>query len=74
MSKETFFQKYFKNSCQVQHFMVRVANFEPLYLRHLWVKIQSFCAHLTGNFLNFSKLTQLSSVAHFLRPLGAFEH
>ena len=38
MSKETFFKKYFKNSVQVQHFKVRVANFEPLYLRHFWVK------------------------------------
>ena len=59
---------------QMQFFRMRVANFEPLYLKQFWVKIQSFCAHWTGNFLNFSKLTQLSSVAHFLGPLGAFEH
>ena len=59
---------------QMQYFMMRVANFESLYLKQFWVKIQSFCAHWTGNFLNFSKLTQLLSVAHFLRPLGVFEH
>ena len=58
---------------QMQYYMIRVANFEPLYLKQFWVKIQSFCAHWTGNFLNFSKLTQLLSVAHFLRPLGAFK-
>ena len=43
--KKPFFQKYFKNLGYFQHFMVRVANFEPLYLRHFWVKMQSFCAH-----------------------------
>ena len=58
----------------LKYFMMRVANFEPLYLKQFWLKIQSFCAHWTGNFLDFSKLTQLLSVAHFLRPLGAFEH
>ena len=31
----------------------------------LWVKLQSFCAHHAGNFLNFSKLTQFLSVAEF---------
>ena len=58
---------------QMQYFMIRVANFDPLYLEQFWVKRQSFCAHWTGNFLNFSKLTQLLSVANFLRPLGAFK-
>ena len=58
---------------QMQYFMIRVANFRPLYLKQFWIKIQSFCAHWTGNFLIFSKLTQLLSVAHFLRPLGAFK-
>ena len=60
--------------CSMQYFMMRVANFESLYLKQFWVKIQNSCAHWTGNFLNFSKPTQLLSVAHFLRPLGAFEH
>ncbi len=50
---------------QMQYFMKRVANFEPLYLKQFWVKIQSFCAYWTENFLNCSKLTQLLSVAHF---------
>ena len=50
---------------QMQYSMIRVANFEPLYLKQFWEKIQSFCAHWTGNFLNFSKLTQLLSVAKF---------
>ena len=50
-------KKIFKNAAWYQYTWVRVANFEPLYLRHIWVKIQSFCAHWTGNFLNFSKLT-----------------
>ena len=72
--RNLFFQKIFQEIRLGSTFMVQVANFEPLYLRHLLVKIQSFCAHQTGNFLNFPKLTQLSSVAHFLRPLGAFEH
>ena len=45
MSKRPFFQKYFKNLGYFQHLMVRVGNFEPLYLRHFWVKMQSFCAH-----------------------------
>ena len=58
---------------QMQYFVIRVANFRPLYLKHFWVKIQSFCAHWTGNFLSFSQLTQLLSVAHFLWPLGAFK-
>ena len=43
----------------------RVANFRPLYLQQFWVKLQSFCAHWTGNFLNFLKLTQHLSLAHF---------
>ena len=30
---------------QMHYFVKRVANFEPLYLRHFLVKIQSFCAH-----------------------------
>ena len=50
---------------QMQYSMIRVANFEPLYLKQFWVKIKSFCAHWTENFLNFPKLTQLLSVAHF---------
>ena len=50
---------------QRQYFMIRVANYEPVYLKHFWEKIQSFCAHWTGNLLNFSKLTQLLSVAYF---------
>ena len=49
----------------LKYFMMRVANFEPLYLRQFLVKIQSFCAHSTGNFLKFSKLTQLISVGTF---------
>ena len=32
-------------TAQIQYFMMRVANFETLYLRHFWPKIQSFCAH-----------------------------
>ena len=32
-------------TAQMHYFMMRVANFEALYLRHFWVKIQSFCAH-----------------------------
>ena len=36
-------------------------------------KILSFCAHWTGNLLNFSKLLLLLSVAHFWRPLAAFK-
>ena len=48
----------------LKYFMMRVANFEPLYLKQFLVKIQSFCAYWTGNFLNFSKLTKLLSVAH----------
>ena len=35
-----------------------MANFEPSYLCHFWMKMQSFCAH----FLNYSKLTQLLSL------------
>ena len=38
-------KKYFQNAAWDQSFRVRVANFEPLYLRHFWVKMQSFCAH-----------------------------
>ena len=52
-------------TAQMHYFIARVANFEPQYLRHLWVKIQSSFAHFTGNFMNFSKLTELISVAHF---------
>ena len=56
-------------TAQMQYFMVRVANFEPLYLKQFWVKIQSFFAHWTGNFLNFSKLTQFSvSYTHLTLP------
>ena len=59
-------EKYiFNNAAWDQYFRVRVANFEPSYLKQFWVKIQNFCAHWTGNFLNFSKLTQLLSVAYF---------
>ena len=58
---------------QMQYFMIRVANFRPLYLKQFWIKIQSFCAHWTRNFLNFLKLTQLLSVAHFWMPLRAFK-
>ena len=54
--------------------MIRVANFRPSYLKQFWVKIQSFCAHWTRNFLNFSKLTQFLSVAHIWGPLEAFKH
>ena len=36
----------------MQYFMIRVANFIPLYLKQFWVKIQSFCAHQTGIFQN----------------------
>ena len=57
---------------QMQYSMIRVANFETLYLKQFWVKIQSFCAHWIGNFLNFSKLTQILSVPH-LPHLGAFK-
>ena len=42
---------------QMQYSIIRVANFEPLHLKQFQVKIQSFCAHWTGYFLNFSKLT-----------------
>ena len=35
----------FENAAWDQYFRVRVANFEPLYLRHFWAKIKSFCAH-----------------------------
>ena len=58
----------------MQYFMMRVANFNPLKLRYFCTKIKSFCAHWTGNFLNFSKLIQLLYVAHFWGPLEALEH
>ena len=45
---------------------IRVANFEPLYLRHFWVKIQSFCAHWTGNFLNLLKASR--SIERLITP------
>ena len=48
--------------------------FEPNYLSSLWSKSKYLSAHQIENFLNFSKLTQLLSVAHFWRPLGAFKH
>ena len=43
MHKPIFITVYF--TAQMHYFMVRVANFEALYLRHFWVKIQSFSAH-----------------------------
>ena len=64
--KKPFFQKYFKNSGQVQHFKVRVANFEPLYLRLLWVKIQSFCA-LDWKFPEFFKTHPTFICTSFLK-------
>ena len=58
---------------QLQHyFMVRVANFEPSYLSHFWIKTLSLCAHWTGNFLNFLKLPQLLSLDPFQGLLWAF--
>ena len=36
-------------------------------------KIQSFCAHLTGNFLNFPKLTLLLPVVYFQGVLWTFK-
>ena len=72
MDKLNFITVYF--TAQMQYFMVRVANFEPLYLSHFWVKIQSFCAHQTGNFLNFLKLTQLLSLDPIQGLLWAFKH
>ena len=52
----------------MQYFIVRVANFEPLYLRLFGEKlhVESVCAFLTGNFLNFTKFIQGLSVAEDL--------
>ena len=44
MSQTPFYEDISKNVDQY-YSMVRVANFETLYLRHFWPKIQSFCAH-----------------------------
>ena len=55
-------------------FMMSVANFEPLYLRHLGVETQRFCAHLTGTFLDFTELIQLLSVGEFDWHIGAFKN
>ena len=39
--------------------------FQPNYLYFPWFKLKNFSAQQIENFLNFSKLTQLLSVAHF---------
>ena len=52
----------------------RVGNFKPSLLSSPWSKMNNLSAHSVENNLNFPKLTQLLSVAHFLRPLGGFEH
>ena len=42
-----------------------VAMFDLVFLGPFFTKMRSFCAHQTGNFLNFSKLTQLLSLVQF---------
>ena len=61
-------QGVLKNNVQIQYFIVRVANFEPLNLRILGGKLhmESVCAFLTGNLLNFTKFIQGLSVAEDL--------
>ena len=54
--------------------MMSVANFEPLYLRHLGVETQRICAHLTGTFLDFTELIQLLSVGEFDWHIGALKN
>ena len=46
-------------------FLGGVAMFDLVFLGPFFTKMGSFCAHQTGNFLNFSKLTLLLSVPHF---------
>ena len=36
-----------------------VGNFDLFFLSHFWTKYGCFCAHWKGDFLNFSKITQL---------------
>ena len=47
--------------------------FDLDFLGGFFTKIGSFCAHWKGNFLNFSKLTLLSSLVHFWCPLWPFK-
>ena len=42
-----------------------VGIFDLIFLRDFFTKVGSFCVHWKGNFLNFSKLTLLLSLAHF---------
>ena len=46
-------------------FLEGVAMFDLVFLGHFFTKIRSFCAHQTENFLNFSKITLLLSLAQF---------
>ena len=61
---------WLKNSVQIQYFVVRVANFEPLYPRLLGVKLHNtkcLC------FLNW-KFPVYPRLICSLRPQGAFKH
>ena len=46
-------------------FLRGVAMFNLVFLGYFFTKMRSFCAHQTGNFLNFSKITLLLSLAQF---------
>ena len=48
--------------------------FDLIFLSHILPKIRSFCAHQKGNFLNFLKLTLLSSLVHSWCPLWPVKH
>ena len=50
-----------------------VGNFDLHFLIHFFPKWGCSCAHQTGNFLNFPKLTLLLSVVHFQGVLWAFK-
>ena len=50
-----------------------VGNFDLHFLSHFFPKQRCFCAHQTGNFLNFPKLTLLLPVVHFQGVLWAFK-
>ena len=46
-------------------------NFDLCFLCHFWTKYRCFCAHWKGNFLIFSKITQLYLL---FTPKGPIEH
>ena len=49
----------------ISFFQGGVGMFDLAFLSCFFTKMWSLCAHQTGNFLNFSKLTKLLSSAHF---------